>query len=46
MNYQTYEIGYAFKDSIKFVEVVAIDINAAIADCNEAGFEVLTARIQ
>lgn len=42
MNYQTYEIGYAFKDSMKFVEVVAISVESAIADCVEAGYEVLT----
>jgi hypothetical protein len=45
MNYQKYEIGYAFKDSMKFIEVVAISSDSAIADCVEAGYEALTIKL-
>lgn len=43
MEYKTYEIGYAYKDGMKFCEVVAIDLDAALADCEQAGLEVITA---
>lgn len=34
--YKTYEISFACGDSLKFVEVVAIDMQAALADVEEA----------
>ena len=45
MTYQTYEIAYQFKDTLKFCEVVACDINAALADCKEAGFDVVSVKL-
>lgn len=36
MPYQTYEISIVSGDSLKFIEVVACDLNAAIADVKEA----------
>ena len=44
MKYQTFEIGYAYKDGIKFIDVVACNLYSALADCKEAGFEVITAK--
>ena len=46
MEYKTYEIGYAFKDGMKFCEVVAIDLEAALADCEQAGVEVLAVTLK
>lgn len=36
MKYQTYEISIVCGDSLKFIEVVACDLQAAIADVKEA----------
>lgn len=36
MKYATYEIAIAAGDSLKFIEVVACDLAAAVADVKEA----------
>ncbi|CAB4197356.1 hypothetical protein UFOVP1309_8 [uncultured Caudovirales phage] len=37
---KTYEISIAAKNGLKFIEVMAIDLKSAIADIQEAFFEV------
>lgn len=42
--YKNYEISYEKFDGLAFVEVVAIDTAAAIADAEQAGFAVVSVR--
>lgn len=47
MAYRTFEISIASKDGLMFVEVVALDLNDAYAQINEAFFqpEICAARV-
>ena len=40
MKYNTYEISIVAETGLKFIEVVAIDLQSAIADVQESFFEV------
>jgi hypothetical protein len=46
--YHTYEISFACNNTLKFIEVVAIDMDAAIADVKEAysGVEFVSATLK
>lgn len=39
--YKTYEIAYEKFDGLAFVDVVAVDVQSARADAEQAGFSVV-----
>ena len=40
ITYMTFEVAYFKGDALGFVVVVACDMQACLADCAEAGFDV------
>jgi hypothetical protein len=47
MEYSTYEVSIVAKNGLEFLEVVAVDLQSALNDVNEAFFnvEIVSARL-